>query len=60
MELMSIVAVANFFGKTRQAIDNWLNSGVLPRERLTIKIGRSVFFIKSELEKFLLEQRQLA
>ena len=57
MELLSIEETAKQFpGKKKKTIDNWLYQGVLPRN-LTIKLGRNVFFIREELEKFLYENR---
>lgn len=58
MEFLTYQQVADMFpGKNRKTIDNWLNTGVLPKKRLTIKIGGSSFFVKEELEKFLAEKR---
>ena len=57
-ELMSIEDVAKFMGFKRCTIDNWLFKGVLPLD-LTIKIGRSRMFIKSELVEFLMSKRGL-
>lgn len=56
MELMTIEEVAAFFKITRNTVDIWLSRGTLPREKITRKIGRRVFFIKSELEKFILDK----
>ena len=62
-ELMNWGEVADFFrldGKTQASkeikIKNWLNRGVLPR-KTTFKIGKKVFFLRSELEKFIMERQ---
>jgi len=58
MELLSIKGAAEFFKCGRQTIDNWLHNGVLKREKVTVKVGGRVFFIKEELENHVRELRQ--
>lgn len=53
MELLTVEEVTALLHlKNRKTIDNWLYSGILPRE-LTLKIGRKLFFVKSKLDEFL-------
>lgn len=50
MELLTVEEVATMLHlKNRKSVDNWLYSGVLPRE-LTMKIGRKLFFVKAKLD----------
>lgn len=54
MELMTIEDVKDFFKvKKRKTIDDWLNRGILDRDKLTIKVGSRRFFIKEKLIAFL-------
>ncbi|MEI7474723.1 MAG: hypothetical protein WCK67_08075 [bacterium] len=54
MELMTIEDVKNFFKvKKRKTIDDWLNRGVLDKDKLTIKVGGRRFFVKERLIEFL-------
>lgn len=64
MELLNWVETANYFKipedkskeqRTRK-IKNWLKNRVLPRW-VTVKIGNDVFFVKEELDKFVLSKR---
>ena len=64
MELMNWVETADYFKipadkskeqRTRK-IKNWLKNKVLPRW-VTVKIGNDVFFIKEELDRFVLGKR---
>lgn len=54
IKLLTIEEVANFYKKPKSVIYNWLQNNVLPRE-LTVKTGRTVYFVESKLEKFILE-----
>ena len=58
MELMTIDDVRDFFKvKKRRTIDDWLNRGVLDKDKLTIKVGGRRFFIKQKLIEFLSQQQ---
>lgn len=59
MELMSVAEVAKLFGKSRQAINCWLTNGVLPKDELSVKIGRNRFFIRSKIENWIMKKLEI-
>lgn len=57
-DLMTKKELVDFFpGKTLATIDYWLSKGVLPRDRIQIKVGKTTYFLRSELEKIIQEKR---
>ncbi len=56
MELMTIEQTAKFLqANSRQAVDNLLHTGVLPKD-LTVKVGKRRLFIKEKLVEHLLNE----
>lgn len=65
VELLDWVGVADYLcidkslpaSRRARKIKNWLLRGFLPRWT-TVKIGKEIRFIKSELEKFVIQNKQ--
>jgi len=57
MQLITIKETAEFLRTSRKTVDVWLCIGTLPRDRISLKIGRKVLIIKDELIKFINEKR---
>lgn len=59
MELMTVKEVANFLRSNVNAINAWLSRNPDVRDKLTRKPRGRRFFIKSELENFILNNGKI-